>query len=334
MFSVEAGIVCRDATGRIEAELSSVFGVVCDNVLNDLECESVGKAFDLSSAHGVGCARCVRRADGDGMSDAIVFVLHAPADEAAAIELASALAPLRAQAVRLGEPASAAVRFGAGARCVLLWSAHASQLDASVLGAALGHDAATFILCRGAINSTEFTARGFQVVEGSGDAAADAAKLQTVIADSTRGELSAGKMRSVPHAAVTAETPVVKNRTLAVRSAVGLAATVAVAGVIAPVIGQRASATAGSDTDATFEYGFTPVEPLGDITPVRLAAVQPARMTTMAFAAAQENSPTPLPETNDMQAKAAPESLERGGAVAADESKGAKGLRPGEEYAL
>ena len=181
------------------------------------------------------------------MSDGMVFVLHAVADEKYTAELAAALAPATAIASALPEDGARGVQLGGGAASLLIWS---SQTNAEAALAALPY-AAAICSVRGARVPEALRARALRVVEVAGEPAQDAAQLRDVMAElqahlrarsldnSRRRGSVAPRLGGVPVNAQSGDS----RKPLLVRSAVGLGATLAVVGVVAPAITNRAQAT-------------------------------------------------------------------------------------------
>jgi hypothetical protein len=189
------------------------------------------------------------------MSDGIVFVLHVAADEKLAAGLAAALAPAPAFPALLPKAGAGSVEYGMGAVCVVVWSEAALDARADVLNA-VSHGAPNAVICRVASAPVpdEFENTACVVVDIGGDPPSDAPHVREAIAriGRERADRSArpGRRRASlgSSAALYAEgPPPSKSRKLPVRSAVGLAATLAIVGVVAPTIGPRGATSAEPD---------------------------------------------------------------------------------------
>lgn len=187
------------------------------------------------------------------MSVGIVFVLHVAADEKFAAGLAAALAPTPAFPALLPVAGAGSVEYGMGAVCVVVWSEAALDARQDVLHA---HGASNVVICRvgGAPVPNEFDGAAFVVVDVAGDTSADAPLVHEAIARIGRGRAERssrpGRRRASlgSSAALYAEgPPPSKSRKLPVRSAMGLAATLAIVGVVAPTIGPRGATSAEPD---------------------------------------------------------------------------------------
>jgi hypothetical protein len=142
-----------------------------------------------------------------------------------------------------------------GAVCVVVWSGSALDARADVLHA-VSHGAPSAVICRvsGAPVPHEFDSAAFVVVDVAGDAQADAPLIREAVVQIGRGHADRsarpGRRRASlgSSAALYAEgPPPSKSRKLPVRSAVGLAATLAIVGVVAPTIGPRGATSAEPD---------------------------------------------------------------------------------------
>lgn len=203
---------------------------------------------------------------------AIAFVLHGSADQQYAAALAEGLAPMVALATPF--PQRGGAQFGSGAACVIVWSENAG-VRARDISEALAHCRANVVVCRIGAASTppEFSSAPFLVVDGTGEAARDTTNIREAIAaidgrlsaphSSKQSRLNSPGLYSAPPAP-SAERA---DKRMAVRSAYGLAATLAVVGFVAPSIGQRAVAT-GLDHDAP-----APAAPIAAPIPTQAAAL-------------------------------------------------------------
>ena len=162
------------------------------------------------------------------MSDRMLFVLHGVADEKYAADLAAALGGLS-----MAQGASP-VRFGANVICVQVWSGAATAANLPD----------NTVICRLGAAPLPF---GRHVYDAQGDAAADAAALRPMIA-TLQSKLDESATRSrgpAPRLGATQQVLADRRKPpLAVRSAAGMAVTLGVAGVIGPMIMERAQATA------------------------------------------------------------------------------------------
>lgn len=166
------------------------------------------------------------------MSDRMLFVLHGLADEKYAADLAAQLGGLSMA------QGAGAVRFGANVVCVQVWSgaATASNLPDNTVICRLGGAPLPF---------------GRHVYDAQGDAAADAVALRPMIA-TLQNQLDESATRSrgtAPRLGATQQVLADRRKPpLAVRSAAGMVVTLGVAGVIAPMIMERAQATSTTST--------------------------------------------------------------------------------------
>lgn len=212
------------------------------------------------------------------MTNRIVFVLHSAADKDYAAELARALAPLPAFPAPLDACNGRGVQFGAGAVCVVVWTQELHQLELTdVVLAAVAGAVANFVIFRaGAQPLDALRHRAFACLPEQGDVAADARRLRAGIAaqqSQTERQDRLGRPAQSPQIGRLARPePQRGRRSMAVRSAYGLAVTLAVVGVAAPVIAGRT--------------GSTNVEP--DHAAPRAAAAAPAPAATGAELTAGE----------------------------------------------
>jgi hypothetical protein len=230
------------------------------------------------------------------MSNGIVFVLHGGAEEQYATALAGALAPLAAFPSPLTADGADRTRFGLGAVCVIVWS---RDLNAAMAGAdvleMLPKGAANGVVCRvgDAPLPTEFAGAQLVIVEGGGDAVVDAELVRDAITNilRRRAERSEGRGRRAVSPDFSPDPAARRGggagrRHMAVRSAYGLVATLAAAGVVAHSIGQRADATGAEPSDV----GAAPSEPEEEA-----AAVAVDRSAARAAEMAAEWRPAPAP---------------------------------------
>ncbi len=207
-----------------------------------------------------------KRHYGAGMTSGITFILHAPADAAYAAELAEALSPISAFAVALPNAGARPTLYGMGAVCVVVWSK-----AAAAQGVALTGLTNTVICSVGDAPPPRIVgSESIAHLRAQGAASADAPRLRSVIEDiqmrlaerSTRGSATPA-LAAAAHRGAIGLSDNGKNR-MAVRSAWGLAATLAVVSVAAPVVGARAGAAniaANDQDDAVSQIAATtPVE--------------------------------------------------------------------------
>jgi hypothetical protein len=160
------------------------------------------------------------------MSDAISFVLHAPADEAYAASLAGELGALT---LKLEPGRASSLQFGAGVVCIVVWNdALACQSDALLCALTSG-----VVMVARRADDLPAAWNAFDAIDAR-EPAADAAALAAII--STR-RVAAFDRAAQLQGAQGARQP------LAARSAYGMAATLAVASLVTPFIMDRAQAT-------------------------------------------------------------------------------------------
>lgn len=183
------------------------------------------------------------------MSGEILFVLHGPADEpyaqALAAELGGMTLPLQSQASSL--------QFGSGVVCVVVWSAALRGSDAL---AALPVNS---IICRLNGAATPRALDAFNSIHSTGSPPDDAAELGNMVTALRAAADQCGVRASKAGPQLGAATDAVRRKPpLAVRSAYGMAATLAVAGFVAPTIMERAQAN-GPETASAAEPTGAPV---------------------------------------------------------------------------
>lgn len=192
------------------------------------------------------------------MSDGMVFILHAIADEKYAAALAAALAPVTAIPTALAEGGARGVQLGGGAASLLIWTNNTAPVADAAL-AALPFGAAAICVADGAAAPEALRARALRMAQISGDAARDADALRETIAAlhaqlRTRSMDNSRRRGSVAprlaHGGAPASEAVPSRKSpMVMRSAVGLGATLAVVGVVAPNISSRALATNMADAN-------------------------------------------------------------------------------------
>lgn len=179
----------------------------------------------------------------------LVFILHGPRAAPVADEVAAALAPRTIIKRPMAEEDQRTVVFGAGAVCVVIWTPRMRLQDgvARVLQTLPAAQAKAVIYQRsGAPLPQEFYDASFHIVEGSENVADDAERLREAVAqaEAQPGPAHPRGNRSTPRLATkTAHPPVSQaRRRMAARSAMGLALTFAVVGVVGPWISNQADA--------------------------------------------------------------------------------------------
>jgi hypothetical protein len=196
------------------------------------------------------------------MSDGMVFILHAVADEKYAVALARALAPLTAIPTALAENGARGVQLGGGSASLVIWTKSTGACAEAAL-TALPHGSAALCVPRGVVAPEALRARALRLVEISGDAARDAEAVRETIStlhaqlrarnlDNSRRRGSVAP-RLASAGAQASEATAARKSPMVMRSAVGLGATLAVVGVIAPNITNRAQATDVADAAAALE---------------------------------------------------------------------------------
>lgn len=198
------------------------------------------------------------------MTNRITFVLHSTADKEYAAELAEALAPLTAFPVPLDACSGRGVQFGAGAVCVVVWTQDLYQPELTdVVLAALAGSIANFVIFRAGARPLEtLRQRAFACLPEQGNVAADADRLREgITAQQSHAERQDrfGRPAQSPQIGRPARPESQRGRrSMAVRSAYGLAVTLAVVGVAAPVIaGRTGSTTAEPDRAAPLAAAAT-----------------------------------------------------------------------------
>ncbi len=161
------------------------------------------------------------------MSDAISFVLHAPADEAYAASLAGEIGALP---LKLEPGRTSSLQFGAGVVCIVVWS-HAMAPQGEALLGALTSGVVLIARVNNAALPQGWDA--FEVIDARAPAA-DAAELNAIIA---MHRVTAFNRDAQLQGSAGTRQP------LAARSAYGMAATLAVASLVTPFIMDRAQAT-------------------------------------------------------------------------------------------
>jgi len=202
------------------------------------------------------------------VSDGISFVLHAPADEAYAASLAGEIGALT---LKLEAGAVSSLQFGSGVVCIVVWSEALRPQGDALLGAL---ESGVVLVSR--VNGAPLPQAwaGFDAIEARG-AATDAVEI-AALAQTYR---VAAFDRSAQLQGVAAAT----KQPLAARSAYGMAATFAVASLIAPWIMDRAQATDASGA------GLQPPS-----APAQGAGLLRASLQAMS-APAVDSVPTPTP---------------------------------------
>src|SRR5690606_22102771 len=126
-----------------------------------------------------------------------------------------------------------------------------------------------------AATPSEFARAGFVIVDSAGDTAAEAAVVQAAVSSIAQASEGGGRLAGGPAklAAAPSGQPVrgsPRARKLALRSAVGLAATMAIASVVAPIVSPHAAVSGGdgANNDARED---TPLPAFG---PAESAAIE------------------------------------------------------------
>lgn len=176
------------------------------------------------------------------MTNGIVFVLHTPAQAAAAAELADTLTSHVAMPMPLS--LDAGVRgpaFGSGATCVLLWD---PSLAAQAEAVARIAPAATTVICRSAGAVLPGVFANYTSVVAAASTIETAVALSEAVTRKHILSFEGANGRRATHSPAMRKTPArdVAKTSMLARSAWGLAATVVVASIAAPAIGDRAGA--------------------------------------------------------------------------------------------
>lgn len=160
------------------------------------------------------------------MSDNFSFVLHAPSDEAYATALASAI---HALPLKLEPGGATSLQFGPGIVCIVVWS-DALQAESDALLRALSASIVLVARRSGALPSAwdRYDVIDASAATADAEALAGLSQNYSVVAFDRNAQLQGSAARKQP---------------LAVRSAYGMAATLAVASFITPWIMERAQAT-------------------------------------------------------------------------------------------
>jgi hypothetical protein len=177
------------------------------------------------------------------MSGGVILVLHGHADAVYAANLARALAPLPAVAVRIDDAAAGPVQLGAGATCMVVWTPRfASECDVPALLRTL-QDSFSIVCsyqCQ-VVDALRYRVR--EIVDICGIPGVDAQVLRDVL-----GAQSERPVRMPAQiAAVSAAAAPGRGSSMLARSALSLTATLAIAGAVSPVIIERAAATSRVD---------------------------------------------------------------------------------------
>lgn len=184
------------------------------------------------------------------MTSGIVFILHGPAEAAYAAELAETLSPHLAFPVALSPDTQRPTQYGAGAVCAVLWTQDAAMRAlADEVARAMHGAVSNAIVCRfGRAPLPEaFAANACVQLQPQASVQDLTAPLRDAIERRLLDweERNTGPRRSTKPSlgAVVAQAPAASGgRRMVVRSAWGLAATMAVVGVAAPVVSDRAGA--------------------------------------------------------------------------------------------
>ena len=222
------------------------------------------------------------------MTSGIVFVLHGFADEKFASELAAALAPLPALPVQLA-PGARGVQIGGGAAAIVVWTQElcAPAMTRAVL-AAVADAGSCVALCKGAVPPEALRSRVIACLPARADAAADAEQMRDVIAAAEQGA-EGTQRRTTP--IIGRDSGTVQKRVgMAARSAYGLIATLTVAGVVAPMISERAGAANVPPSDTAPDTATT------------VAAAAPAAVAAPLVAHVEEARVTPVSATRITEA--------------------------------
>jgi hypothetical protein len=199
------------------------------------------------------------------VSDNLSFVLHAPADEAYASALAGAIG---AVPLKLDAQAAPALRFGPGVICIVVWSEALLPQSEHVLQAL--SSSIVLVARRSGVLPRSWDA--YDVIDASA-ATADAEALAGLSLGLSAAEFD----RSAQLQGVAS-----RRQPLALRSAYGMAATLAVASFITPWIMERAQATDAADA------GLQP-------SPAQGAVLLRASLSAMAADDVEEAAPSPTP---------------------------------------
>ena len=180
------------------------------------------------------------------MSGGVILVLHGHSDAVYAANLARALAPLPAVAVRVDDPAAGPVQLGAGATCMVVWTPRfASECGAPELLATL-QDSFSIVCAYRCQVPDVLRYRVREIVDICGIPATDAQNLCDVLA--AQAERPARIPAQIAAASIAAAPA--RGGAMLARSALSLTATLAIAGAVSPIIIERAAATSRADASS------------------------------------------------------------------------------------
>jgi len=181
------------------------------------------------------------------VADHMIFVLHAVADKARGEHLAAALASLGAHATGIGPRGDRNVQFGAGSLCVIVWSGAVTRDVAGAMLEATSNAWSNTVICRFGDGDAPMTFGGAPVVDMRPEGAIET--LRGLLSDIVAQREAS---RQAPRGPKLNEATLAKSNapSFALRSTYGLAATLAVVGVVAPSIIERAQATSPADQGA------------------------------------------------------------------------------------
>lgn len=174
------------------------------------------------------------------MTNGLVFVLHGPAEARFAADLAAALSPMIAMPMQI--LADRQTAYGSGAICIVALDHDLAARPQSVANSA---PLASTIICRGSGVVLPAQLASYSSVDAQPTLEATVAVLSDAIArkQALAAEGATRSRRTTPSLAKRgSEVRETGKHSMVVRSAWGLAATMAVASIAAPAIGGRAGA--------------------------------------------------------------------------------------------
>lgn len=189
------------------------------------------------------------------MTHSPIFVLHDSAKEEQVQQIIQALAPLMALATPFASVRES--QFGPGAVCVVLWTPGLSEHVMDLLPVLRGAEGRTIVCCPHGVEAPPaFASAGFTIVRFMGEPNEDAETLRQAMQNAKHAAASVSRFTSPAQQTNNSHG----FRRLAARSAVGLAATLAMVAIVGQLM-QAQSAQSAAHRPSMVEAKMVTEEP-------------------------------------------------------------------------
>jgi hypothetical protein len=221
------------------------------------------------------------------MSDRLIFILHTAEDGDYAARLAASLSPMNAFPMRLREDGAPGAKIGSGGVSLLLWSESFSRtMVGQSIQAVHERFGSDVLICK-----LRVVDASPQTISLNGDVEADTIVVGEALKALEQSVVDAPGART-PRLGVVPAGGAGGQTHFAARSVFGLAATLSVAGVLAPAVVERAQAV----SPASIDEGELYEEPQVDAARLDAARVAPTQLAVVSGTPSLDQWLTEMPE--------------------------------------